>query len=113
MDFYERIKSYVKDKGVTIDVYLQTLFNGEKDKEAFYGWKKRKILPRANDALIIARDMGIAIEELIGEPSPLGLDFDERELVESYRLFDDDDRHKVKALMSAKRAKYAKKTAFK
>jgi hypothetical protein len=112
MNFYERIKSYVREKGVTIDVYIQTLFNGEKDKEAFYSWKKRKILPRANEALIIARDMGITIEELIGEPSPLGLNFDERELVKSYRLFDVDDKREIKTLIAAKLMKYAKKDSY-
>jgi hypothetical protein len=52
MDFYERIKSHVKIKGLTIDGYFSSLFAGDKNKESFSGWKKRHIYPRADEALI-------------------------------------------------------------
>jgi hypothetical protein len=65
MDFYERIKRYVKVKGLTIDGYFSVLFAGAKNKESFSGWKKRNIYPRADDALILARDMQTTVEELV------------------------------------------------
>jgi hypothetical protein len=65
MDFYERIKSHVKMKGLTINGYFSSLFAGDKNKESFSGWKKRHIYPRADEAFILARDMQTTVEELI------------------------------------------------
>jgi hypothetical protein len=65
MDFYTKIKSHVKLKKQTIDGYFSSLFNGSKNKESFNGWKKRRIYPRADEAIIIARDMQTTVEELI------------------------------------------------
>jgi hypothetical protein len=65
MDFYEKIKSHVKMKGLTIDGYFSSLFAGDKNKESFSGWKKRHIYPRADEAIILAKDMQTTVEELI------------------------------------------------
>jgi hypothetical protein len=65
MDFYEKIKSYVRMKGQTIDGYFSSLFSGNRSKESFSGWKKRRIYPRANEAIVLAKDMQTTVEELI------------------------------------------------
>jgi hypothetical protein len=65
MDFYEKIKRHVKVKGLTIDGYFSSLFEGDKNKESFSGWKKRRIYPRADEAFILARDMQTTVEELV------------------------------------------------
>jgi hypothetical protein len=65
MDFYEKIKRYVKIKNQTIDGYFSRLFDGSKNKESFSGWKKRCIFPRADEAIIIAKDMQTTVEELL------------------------------------------------
>jgi hypothetical protein len=65
MDFYEKIKRHVKIKNQTIDGYFSSLFDGDKNKESFSGWKKRHIYPRADEAIIIAKDMHTTVEELL------------------------------------------------
>jgi hypothetical protein len=65
MNFYERVKRHVKLKGLTIDGYFSSLFAGDKNKESFSGWKKRHIYPRADEALILAKDMQTTVEELV------------------------------------------------
>jgi hypothetical protein len=65
MDFYERIKRHIKTKGTTIDGYFSSLFAGEKNKESFSGWKKRSIYPRADEAIVLAKDMQTTVEELV------------------------------------------------
>ena len=65
MDFFERVKKYAQSRGMSIDQYFKTIFHGQKTRETFNGWKRRGLLPRADIALIIARDMGITVEELI------------------------------------------------
>jgi hypothetical protein len=65
MNFYERIKRHVKLNGLTIDGYFSSLFAGHKNKESFSGWKKRRIYPRTDEALILAKDMRTTVEELI------------------------------------------------
>jgi hypothetical protein len=65
MDFYEKIKRHVRIRGTTIDGYFSSLFAGDKNKESFSGWKKRHIYPRADEAIVLAKDMETTVEELI------------------------------------------------
>jgi hypothetical protein len=65
MDFYEKIKRHVKMRSLTIDGYFSSLFAGDKNKEAFSGWKKRHIYPRADEAIVLAKDMQTTVEELV------------------------------------------------
>jgi hypothetical protein len=65
MDFYEKVKRHVKIRKLTIDGYFSSLFSGDKNKESFSGWKKRHIYPRADEAIVIAKDMHTTVEELV------------------------------------------------
>jgi len=49
----------------TIEDFIFEVLSGTKDRDSFYGWKRRKVLPRADEALKIAKAMGTTVEELI------------------------------------------------
>ncbi|GHV89625.1 hypothetical protein AGMMS50268_01280 [Spirochaetia bacterium] len=46
-------------------VIFAIYINDGKNKETFSGWKKRGTFPDYKDAIVIAKDMGITVEELI------------------------------------------------
>lgn len=65
MDFYQNVKNHVEKSNTTIEDFISDVFNGIKNRDSFNGWKRRGVLPRVNDALKIAKAMGITVEELI------------------------------------------------
>jgi hypothetical protein len=65
MDFYKKVKNYVKMSNTTIEDFISIVFGGHKDRDSFNGWKRRNVLPRADEALKIAKAMSTTIEELI------------------------------------------------
>jgi hypothetical protein len=123
MDFYEKIKRYVKMKNQTIDGYFSRLFDGSKNKESFSGWKKRGIFPRADEAIIIAKDMQTTVEELVDDEAgerylrgyiqEKGWEFSPPEqiadIVEAIQGLSDDElvpiRGAIKAILDKKREK--------
>jgi len=64
-DFFEKLKAHAARRGQGIDAYFRAVFSGQKNKEAFNGWRRRQIFPRADDAFMLAQDLGITVEELI------------------------------------------------
>jgi hypothetical protein len=49
----------------TIEDFIFGVFEGEKDRDSYNGWKRRGVLPRADETLKIAKAMAITVEELI------------------------------------------------
>ncbi len=41
------------------------VFNKKKDRDSFYGWKRRSVLPRADEAIRIAKVLNTTVEELV------------------------------------------------
>jgi hypothetical protein len=65
MDFFQKVKDYAKMTNTTIEDFIFGVFEGGKDRDSFNGWKRRGVLPRADETLKIAKAMAITVEELI------------------------------------------------
>lgn len=63
MDFYDEVKRLAKQQGITVDTVCRRAFGdtpGSIDK--YYGWFKRGLLPRLNDAYKIAQALGVPLD---------------------------------------------------
>jgi hypothetical protein len=65
MDFFQKVKEYVKMTNTTVEDFIFGVFEGKKDRDSFNGWKRRGLLPRADETFKIAKAMAITVEELI------------------------------------------------
>jgi hypothetical protein len=65
VNFFQKIKDYAKITNTTIEDFIFGVFEGEKDRDSYNGWKRRSVLPRADETLKIAKAMAITVEELI------------------------------------------------
>jgi hypothetical protein len=65
MDFFERIKTYARLSNTTIESFIAEVFEGDRDRDSYNGWKRRGILPRAGEAIKIAKAMKTTVEELV------------------------------------------------
>ena len=128
MDFYEKVKIHVEKTNTTIDSFIFDVLGGNNNRDSFYGWKRRKVLPRANDALKIAKAMSITVEELIEDKigieyvkkivknDPKSIQVPERifPIVECLLLLDDKElrgiRAHVEELAADKKGKNLEKT---
>ena len=65
MDFFQKVKNYVKITNTTIEDFITAVLGDTKDRDSFYGWKRRVVLPRADEAIKIAKAMSTTVEELV------------------------------------------------
>ena len=65
MDFFQKVKFHAKMSNTTIEDFISVVFEGNKDRDSFNGWKRRNVLPRADEALKIAKAMCTTVEELV------------------------------------------------
>jgi hypothetical protein len=65
MDFFQKVKNYAKMNNTTIEDFVLYVFEGTKDRDSFNGWRRRNVLPRADEAVKIAKAMGTTVEELV------------------------------------------------
>jgi transcriptional regulator with XRE-family HTH domain len=63
MDFFKRFKGLAKEKNTTIEALVKEIL--EKDRAAYYGWRRRKVLPRADEAVKIAKALNTTVEHLV------------------------------------------------
>ena len=69
MDIFDRVKELAKNKGTTIECVLNSA--GGIPLNTYNGWRKRKILPRGDECLAIAHELGVSVEYLLtGEDAP-------------------------------------------
>jgi transcriptional regulator with XRE-family HTH domain len=78
-------------------------------KTTISSWSVKSIVPRADDLYRVANFLKVSMVWLLTGEDEVGFTPEERDLVEDYRQFDDDDKHEVQALISAKREKYTQK----
>jgi len=101
MDFFQRVKNHVKMSNTTIEDFISDVFKGNKDRDSFNGWKRRNVLPRADEALKIAKTMGTTVEYLITGKDVGGYSSEERELVVKYRNLSSENRRNVRVLIDS------------
>jgi hypothetical protein len=101
MDFFKRVKNHVKMSNTTIEDFISDVFEGSKDRDSFNGWKRRNVLPRADEAIKIAKAMGMTVEYLVTGRDVVGLSSEEWELVAKYRNLSGDDKRNVQALIDS------------
>lgn len=65
MEYYDRIKVLIKDKGVTVDKMMKDVFGPESNGGRFQMMKMRGIYPRVDDAYKIAQYFGVTVEWLL------------------------------------------------
>jgi len=101
MDFFKRVKNHVKMSNTTIEDFISDVFEGTKDRDSFNGWKRRNVLPRADEALKIAQAMGSTVEYLITGKDTDGFSQEERNLLFDYRSLSADKKRNVRALIDS------------
>ena len=68
MDFYERVKTLAKSRGTTIEAVVKC---AGLTRGSYNTYRRRELLPRANEAMIIAKELGTTVEYLLsGENVP-------------------------------------------
>lgn len=60
---FDRVKELTKRQGITIEGMLTSA--GEIPLNTYNGWRKRKILPRADECYAIAKALGTSVEYLL------------------------------------------------
>ena len=60
---FDRVKSLAKMKGTTIEGVLNSA--GAIPLNTYNGWRKRKLLPRADECLAIAKALNTSVEYLL------------------------------------------------
>jgi SOS-response transcriptional repressor LexA len=65
MDFFQRVKDYVKLANTTIEDLIASVFGNDKDRDSYYGWRRRGVLPRADEATKLAYALKTTVEELV------------------------------------------------
>ena len=46
MDFFEKVKKYAQSRGMSIDQYFKTVFQGQKTRETFIWLEAAGIIPQ-------------------------------------------------------------------
>ena len=65
MIFFDRVKTLVKAANMSIEGFLQDTFQGDISIHVYNGWRRRKILPRADIVVEMARALGTSVEYLV------------------------------------------------
>ena len=64
-NFFERIKSWVKQNNTTIEFLMKAASNGEWNQATYYGWRKLDVLPKGENIFALAQYMGVSCDWLI------------------------------------------------
>ena len=85
MGFFDRVKDLTKkNTTLTLRAFIESLgFN----YETYYSGKRRENLPRADEAVRIAKTLGVSVEYLVTGND--GLSEGERELIRAYNLLNE------------------------
>jgi len=67
MDFYARVKQLARGKGMSLQDFVISL---GLNHDSYYTLKRAGNLPRADEALLIARALGTTVEFLVTGESP-------------------------------------------
>jgi transcriptional regulator with XRE-family HTH domain len=67
MEFYERVKLAARQNGTTIEYLAE---KAGLTRGAYNTYRRRGYLPRADEALIIAQELGTTVEYLVGGEPP-------------------------------------------
>jgi len=94
MDFFDRVRLAVKSQNTTIEDFLTNLFGSKISRSTYNTWRRRRVLPRADIAVTIAKALGTTVEYLVtGEtneikyfPNPSG---NKAEILEDLNLLDE------------------------
>jgi transcriptional regulator with XRE-family HTH domain len=70
MEFFERVKGLAKEKGTTIEALAENI---GKNRDSYYGWKRKNNLPRADEAVQMAAALGVTVEYLVTGNPPAGI----------------------------------------
>ena len=107
--FWKMVKKEVTRQHTSFEwLYRKTHIS----KGTFSSWKNRNIIPRADEALLIARALKVSVEYLLTgaerqkEPSNPAV----HELVETVPLFDDTDQQVLLATARAMAVRYKNKS---
>lgn len=65
MDFYDRMKTLMKAKGVTIDQMMKDVFGPRATRDQYQSIKNRGLYFRADDTLALANYFGVTVEWLL------------------------------------------------
>lgn len=104
MSFWERVELARIGQGTTYRWIAENVIH--KSETTVSGWRSQKVLPRADDAVAIARALGTTVEELVtGENKslpPQRL----RTLFRDIAALPEQDIYDIEALVSAKLARH-------
>jgi transcriptional regulator with XRE-family HTH domain len=105
--FWSMVKKEVERQDTSFEwLYRKTRI----PKGTFSSWKNRKTIPRADEALLIAKALKVSVEYLLTgseqhkEPSNLAV----HEIAEAVPLFDSNDQEVLLATVRAMAARYNK-----
>lgn len=66
-DFYEEIKRLCKLNNITVDAAVKAATGTEDGNAIFWGWKRRKIYPRADDLFRLSKILGVTVEHFFDD----------------------------------------------
>lgn len=113
MDFYDRVRILVKKNNTTISSMLNSTFKGKISIDAYNGWKRRGLLPRADVAVKIARALGTTTEYLVDGDEGLSFSDTLNEIIKIYYSLSPERQEEIlKICQAIKSVENSKKQAF-
>jgi hypothetical protein len=65
MTFFDRVRTLAKSQNQTIESVLPKIDGEQLSRDIYNGWRRRSVLPRADTAVLMARNLGTTVEFLV------------------------------------------------
>ena len=99
-EFFERIKTWCKTHKITIESLMGNASKGTWTQDTYYGWRSGNGLPKGENILMLAKEMGVSCDWLITGAESAGIDaltVDEKALILNFRRCDAGGRLRIAA----------------
>jgi transcriptional regulator with XRE-family HTH domain len=84
MDWFDRVKESAKTHGTTIEAVANA---AGLSRDAYNSYRRKGNLPRANEAVAMARTLGTTVEYLVTGEEPATISVSDRQLLERARRY--------------------------
>ena len=99
-DFFNRIKTWCKQHELTIETLMINVSKEKWTKDVYQGWKRADGLPKGENILLLAKEMGVSCDWLMTGAESAGIDaltIDEKALLRDFRRCDAGGRLRISA----------------
>ena len=99
-EFFERVKTWCRSHKTTIESLMTNASEGIWTQDTYYGWRSGNGLPKGENILLLAKEMGVSCDWLMTGAESAGIDaltVDEKTLLLNFRRCDAGGRLRIAA----------------